>query len=276
MATSMYVSNLNESVLGSHFCNILHTLWVNETNPESVRLNPPQCLHAPSLCHLSMLPHLPSALSHLPPSLHCLTCPLSALSHLPSLSTPSHFYLLRHIIFPLLLWLFSQPCSSHSSLSSPTVYSGYNHVLIILYYCMYFYHTLGLNYYWIHYSATWALHNNVLGWKLYIKNYGHGAGHGCEYNNTHQIGGGKGMLLGLLQKLNNMLLTAMILKMAMSSSVLGYLWIVSMYLVSWRRCCLDLIWARTWHNYTEILMHNFDNDLAHGHLQNHGVSSIIV
>jgi len=97
-----------------------------------------------SACPLSVPSLHAASLALCPVSL----APLSALSHLPSLSTPSHFYYLGHIIFPLILWLFSQPCSSHSSLSSAsldtvvTIMSLFYPVLLYV-----FYHTTWVNYY---------------------------------------------------------------------------------------------------------------------------------
>jgi len=94
-----------------------------------------------------------------------------------------------------------------------TGYSGYNSCpYFILYYCMYFYHTTWVNYY-LGYTIQplGQLHNNVFRLKTVISKLWTWSWT-WMWNTTTLIRWKEeiGMLLGLLQKLNNMPLTAMI------------------------------------------------------------------
>ena len=106
--------------------------------------------HFPPICAISLCPlSVPSHLS-------LLTCPFSALSHSLSLAIPSHFKHLECITFPLILWLFFQPCPSHSSLSSPSLDAIVT--IMSLFYPVLLYVSFS---YTSHY-ATWAMVTQTL------------------------------------------------------------------------------------------------------------------
>ena len=96
----------------------------------------------------------------LPPSRTVSHCLLAF-----SLAMPSHYNYLKYIILTLILWLFSQPCSSHSSLSFTsldtvvTILSLFYPVL--LYYCTYHYATWAMVTWTL--ATTWVCLNYSLG-----------------------------------------------------------------------------------------------------------------
>src|SRR5882724_2094746 len=158
----------------------------------------------------------------------CLTCPLPCLTYPPlctvSLALSFHtlpLLLLRtHNFPPHPLAVFPAMLLSFIIIFCLTGYSGYNHVLILscITVCILSYH-LGKLLLGYTIQPLGQLHNNVFRLKtVYQKLWTWSWTWMWNTTTLIRLEEEIGMLLGLLQKLNNMPLTAMILKMAMSLS----------------------------------------------------------